>query len=146
MVEDRWTKRASLTLCMMVLSVIGCSGGSEPAAPEGSLLVVRTSDALAAALRELGAVVEDGGPTIDSRFSVAGRALLVDDVRVEVYRFPDEVAASAEVGRVSGSAVHWVAPARLYRTGPLLAFTAGTGADLLALLERVLGAPVATAS
>jgi hypothetical protein len=135
-------------LLALLLTVAGCRSvpdDSSPADVETENASVADDFDLAERLRAEGATVESLGQVVTAAFSIPGEALLVNGERVELYRFADAGEASAEVANLTASAVHWLPPARLYQRDGLLAFYAAGNAAVAALLEDVLGAPVASA-
>lgn len=137
-----------LLVLLLAVAVAGCGSRSDDGSPadlEGESASVASQFDLADRLRAEGAAVDPLGQVVTAAFSIPGEALLVEGERVELYRFTDASAASAEVGRVTASAVHWLPPARLYQRGGLLVFHAAEGGTVAALLEGILGAPVASA-
>lgn len=137
-----------LMLLLALLAAAGCGWSSDDGSVtdvEAEGVPIRSSFDLADRLRAEGATVDPLGQVVTAAFSISGEALLVDGERVELYRFGDASAASAEVARLTASAVHWLPPARLYQRGGLLVFHAAEGGTVTALLEGILGAPVASA-
>lgn len=132
------------------LALVTLAGAcQEPAAPETDPVAPEAFAAseisdLAEALRAEGASVEVTDETVPSLFSVPGRLVLLDGGQVAVFAFPDADAAAAEVPAFTGSLILWVAPARLFRSGSLLALHVGDDAHVLDLLARVMGPPVAS--
>lgn len=138
-------RRAS-TLFLGVLVLAACGSGDDgPASVEDARTNISSALDLAEALRDEGAEVEELGEVITAVFSIPGKALRVNGEQVEVYRFPDEAAATAEVPRLTQSLIHWAAPARLYQQTRMLVLYAVNDPGIAALLEKLLGPPVATA-
>ncbi|MBW3533927.1 MAG: hypothetical protein KY453_01710 [Gemmatimonadetes bacterium] len=140
--DGRRSRRRALVALMAL--VPGCEEPAAPGAeaPQGEIGSVA---GLADALRAEGATVEVSVETAPSLFSVPGRLLLVDGVQVEVFVFPDAATAAGEAPLLTRSLILWVAPARLFGMGPLLALHVGNEGRGTELLRRVLGPPLAVA-
>lgn len=137
-------RRASpLFLGVLVLAACG-SGSDGPASVEEARTNIPSALDLAEALRDEGAEVEELGEAITGVFSIPGQALRVNGERVDVYRFDDEAAATAEVPRLTQSLILWAAPPRLYQRTRMLVLYVANDAAVAALLRRLLGPPVAT--
>jgi hypothetical protein len=138
-------KNVRCALLPLLASLLGAAACDSPAASpdEGASHAFVDASDVAAAFRARGAVVEEKGVSVTSIFSVPGHELVVNGAGIVVFRFAGESHASAEVPHLTQSLIHWAAPVRLYRTGALLVLHVGRDPAVHALLESVLGAPVA---
>lgn len=139
--ELRSTRSPRIRSRASVIAAILVTGCGTPTAP--SLPSIQSVDDLRAALVALGSTVETRSTQSSGIFSVPGEDLLVDGTIVSVYVFADEAAAEADVARLEQALILWVAPPRLYRSGPVLALLVGGTWRVRRNLERAMGPPVA---
>lgn len=107
-----------------------------------------------ALLDELISVFEDAGATVSlaetldqSFFTVEAQVVLINEIQaLQVYEYPDEKSAMAEVALVAPSGspigtsqVSWMMPPHFYHSGHLVVIYIGADADTLELLDTVLG-------
>ncbi|MBN1815522.1 MAG: hypothetical protein JXA14_27060 [Anaerolineae bacterium] len=97
-------------------------------------------------LQARGSTVRTAGDLTQPFFSVDGQVLRVSGHDVQVFEYPNAAAAGSEAAQVlsDGSVigttmVNWVSPPHFYRSGKLVVIYVGDDAELLALLEEVLG-------
>lgn len=140
---------------MTVLHAILCAGvavascATAPTQPTE----LRTVDALVGSLERQGATVakaERFPQSSHSYFSVAGEGLVVNGAGVTVFAYPSEDRAAADAAKVSPTGspigqtqISWMDTPHFYRRDQLLVLYVGHSADLLKVLEAVLGPPFA---
>ena len=109
-----------------------------------------TARSLASQLRVAKLEVKERPPVDQPFFRVPAKILLVGEDELEVFEFAtpkeaEEAAAtvSPNGGTIGTSSMHWIAPPHFHRKGRLVVIHLGSRAELVAALERLLGAPFA---
>ncbi len=112
-----------------------------------------TVDALVRSLEQQGATVSRSGsfqPSSHPYFSVAGEGLKVNGEDTTVFAYPGVDRAAADAAKVSptGSTIgqtqiSWMDAPHFYKRDRLIILYVGHSADMLKLLEAVLGPPFA---
>jgi hypothetical protein len=140
--------RAVPARCAAVLFLLahGCGAAQSPRppAPDGF-------GELAAALRAGGADVTVGRASTRAPFMpVPARVLKVNGANLLVFDLPTEELARQQASRIAPDAsrvgtndVAWMAPPHFYRAGRSIVLYVGEDGRVLALLDRVLGPPIA---
>lgn len=140
---------------MRVLHAIICAGvaAASCAAAPTQPKELRTIDALVGLLERQGATIaraERFPQSSHSYFSVAGEGLVVNGADVTVFAYPrvDRAVADAEKVSPTGSPIgqtqiSWMDTPHFYRRDQLVVLYVGHSADLLKVLEAVLGPPFA---
>lgn len=102
------------------------------------------------ALRAAGATVEPVREIEQSFFSVPGQVITVSGGEVQVFEYADEATREVEAAMISadGSSIGttmitWVEPPHFYAMGRAIALYVGSDAEILQMLESVLGEPIA---
>jgi hypothetical protein len=133
-----------VSLFLIVLVLAACV----PAAATGACQDV---NGLAAALEAQGAEVEVAEVVTQDFFSVPARRLVVNGDDLQVFAYASQQAAQADAEQISGggyiigtSIVDWIATPHFYQCGQLIVLYLGDNAEVLGLLEGVLGAPLST--
>ena len=117
-----------------------------PTAPASHGGPVEDYVSLLDALRAAGATVEPGETVEQAFFGPVGQIIKVNATDVQVFEYPDDDAAEADAalvsedgGSIGTTMVAWVEAPHFYRAGKVIVLYVGTNADVLALLESVLG-------
>ena len=112
--------------------------------------LVKEQVSLIDALRKAGATVESKEQIEQSFLSVEGTQLLVNGADVQVFEYVDEAAAQADTAMLADvlagrgtTMVAWVASPHAYQAGHVIALYVGDDAEVLKLLQDMLGAPFA---
>ena len=140
-------QRIKLSVAAVLLAT-GCAAHS-PAAPSALANV----QALVPLLEHTGArvsVVEQMPRESFPFFSVRAQRLLVNGQSVRVFEYPGANSAVADAARVApdgtpigSTQITWVDPPRFYMRGQLIVLYVGRDEDVSAMLEDVLGPPIA---
>lgn len=147
-------KRQTLSMVSaLALLVAACSAtAARPiAAPtEAPAAEVAIQGDLVAALRDSGATVEMGDLIEQVFFQVKGQIIRVNGVDVQVFEYADEAARAADSDQISAdgtnigtSMVTWVDQPNFWAQGRLIVLYVGSEAQIIELLQGVLGEPIA---
>lgn len=108
--------------------------------------VVTDYASLVEALEALGAIVEPIEESQLSLFDIAAQSIELNGAQVQVFEFADEAAAQAAAATVGedgtsigDSVMRWTDAPHFYHMGRLIVLYVGSDADVLSLLESVLG-------
>ena len=133
-----------IRLCSTAHEFGAFAGGEDSTVSHGG--PVEDYVSLIDSLRAAGAEVEPDGPMSQVFLSVAGQIIRVNGEDVQVYEYPDEATADADVAQIppDGTSfrtvmVTWIAPPHFFRTGRLIVLYVGSNTDVLTALESVLG-------
>ena len=140
---------------MKVLHAIACAAvalSSCAAAPTQPTALVSV-DALVRSFEQEGATVIRSGslpPSSHPYFSVAGEGLKVNGADVTVFAYSSDDRAAADAAKVSPTGspigqtqISWMDTPHFYKRERLILLYVGHSADLLKVLEAVLGPPFA---
>lgn len=133
----------------LVLAAVGASScGSSAVQPNG----LTSAEALVRALQQQGAAVTRAGGLPQSSYplSVSAQLLQVNGADVQVFEYPSATRADSDASKVSptGSAigqsqVAWMDTPHFYKRDRVIVLYVGHSADVLRMLEAVLGEPFA---
>ena len=122
-------------------------------APEGSIeytTPVNDYESLLSNLNATGASVEPDGELMQPFFSAPGKVININGSDVQVFEYPDRASAEAEATLVSPdgssigtSMVGWIESPHFFKTDKLIVLYVGTNAEVISVLESVLGAQFA---
>jgi uncharacterized membrane protein YadS len=133
----------------IVLAAVGVSFCGSSAVQPSEL----TSEALVRALQQQGATVTRAGSLPQSSYpflSVSAQLLQVNGADVQVFEYASATRADSDASKVSPtgspigqSQVSWMDTPHFYKRDRLIVLYVGHSADLLRMLEAVVGAAVA---
>lgn len=134
----------------IVLAAVGVSFCGSSALQPSEL----TSEALVRALQQQGATVTRAGSLPQSSYpflSVSAQLLQVNGADVQVFEYASATRADSDASKVSPtgspigqSQVSWMDTPHFYKRDRLIVLYVGHSADVLRMLEAVLGEPFAT--
>lgn len=145
-------KSQSLVPVLLVIALgvfaVSCGAPANPANGESN--IAGTYDDLVAELRARGFDVSILDPLVQPFFTPEGRVLDLDGNQVQVFEYPNEEDALAEAESISPdgssigtSMVMWVEAPHFFRSGSLIVLYVGEDANVLEVLELILGSQVA---
>ncbi len=134
----------------IVLAAVGVSFCGSSALQPSEL----TSEALVRALQQQGATVTRAGSLPQSSYpflSVSAQLLQVNGADVQVFEYASATRADSDASKVSPtgspigqSQVSWMDTPHFYKRDRVIVLFVGYSADVLRMLEAVLGEPFAT--
>lgn len=146
---------------ILVLALSACSGAGTSNIPgtgnttpgtlsPGSAGAVGGIAEFIDAIKAAGATVETGGTVQQPFFNVAGQEVKIDGESVQVFEFADETtrteisgAISHDASQIGTSIPSWISTPHIWAQGRLIVLYVGTNDSVLAVLNNVLGVPIA---
>jgi hypothetical protein len=132
-------------LLMLVLILAACNSTGQPSGDSQQVDTVTDLPSLIVRLEVEGATVEERGEIEQPFFSATGRIIGVNGEDVQVFEYPDVVAAEQDAeqiapdGSTSTMMINWIATPHFYRSDRLIALYVGDNAEIVELLNTVLG-------
>lgn len=128
-----------LTLLVVALVLVACGG--QPASAQGY-----GTEEFLADLREKGVEAEKGDSLEQAFFSVIGTSVSLNGESIQVFEYDsaetmetDAVLVDASGSSIGTTMVGWVATPHFYKKGRILVLYVGDNAEILEILESVLG-------
>jgi len=133
-----------LALLLVIASAMGACGQATPsptAAP-----VVEDQASLLAGLQAAGATTEIGDTVVQDFFTPEGQSVKVNGQDVQVFEYETSEAMENEAsqvapdgGSVGTSMMMWMDAPHFYKAGRIIILYIGSDANILNLLEKVIG-------
>jgi hypothetical protein len=143
-----WLRRSGWIALTTIIALGACTDPADPCYRDGPAMGMPAFDVLGS-LRNAGAEVEDLGERLESTLmATAATELAVNGHTVLWYEYCTSSVASNDVRRFSrdattfdGTVLTWSATPHIYLLAQVVLIYEGDDAELLALLEMVVGAP-----
>jgi hypothetical protein len=132
-------------LLIFVLILAACSSTGQPSGDSQQGATVTDLASLIARLEAEGATVAEQGEIQQPVFTATGRIIGVNGEDVQVFEYPDVATAEQEAaqivpdGSISTMMISWIATPHFYRSDRLIALYVGDNAEIVELLNAVLG-------
>jgi hypothetical protein len=132
-------------LLMLVLLLVACDSTGQPSGASQQVDSVTDLASLIARLEAEGATVAEQGEIQQPFFTATGRIIGVNGEDVQVFEYPDAATAEQEAaqiapdGSMSTMMISWMAAPHFYRSDRLIALYVGDNAEIVELLNAVLG-------
>jgi hypothetical protein len=136
-------------LALLLAACAGSGAAPTPVPTERPAAEISSQADLVAALQSQGATVEPADAIEQAFFRVSGQIIRVNGVAVQVFEYADEAARKADSDLISPDGtnigttmVTWVDTPNFWAHGRLIVLFVGSDAQIIVLLQEVLGDPL----